>query len=79
MVQRAMGELIRALDSPSNRRREWAAERILASYMARDHPFAPAPRGALIANGWVASAPLAAKFSSVPQILPAVVHCTRSA
>jgi hypothetical protein len=39
----------------------------------------PAPRGWPITNGWVASAPLAVKFSSGPQIFPAVVHCTRSA
>ena len=45
-VARAMGELIKALYSPNDRRREWAAERILSSWIARDHPFARAPRGA---------------------------------
>ena len=45
VVQRAVGELIRALDSPNDRRREWAAEKILSSYLARDHLFAPARRG----------------------------------
>ena len=42
-VQRAVGVLIEALDSPSDRRREWAAERILASYMARDQPIPRLP------------------------------------
>ena len=46
IVDRAMGELIRALDSPNDRRREWAAEKIMSSYIARNHPFAPARRGA---------------------------------
>jgi hypothetical protein len=45
VVQRAIGEVIRALDSPDWRRRAWAAEKILSSYMARNHPFAPARRG----------------------------------
>jgi hypothetical protein len=42
IVARAVGELIRALDSDDPRRRMWAAERIMSSYMARNHPFAPA-------------------------------------
>ena len=46
IVSRAWGELIRGLDSDEPRRRMWAAERILSSYLARDHPFAPARRGA---------------------------------
>ena len=45
VVQRAVGELIQALDSPNDRRREWAAEKILSSYLARNDPFAPARRG----------------------------------
>jgi len=43
-VIRAQGELIRMLDSPDPRKRERAAERILASWAARNSPFAPAPR-----------------------------------
>jgi hypothetical protein len=46
IVARAVGELIRALDSDDPRRREWAAEKIMSSYIARNHPFAPARRGA---------------------------------
>ena len=44
VVARAWAELIRALDSDDPRRREWAAERIMSSYIARDHPLAPARR-----------------------------------
>ena len=44
-LQRAMGEVIQALDSPNDRRREWAAEKIMSSYLARNDPFAPARRG----------------------------------
>jgi hypothetical protein len=48
IVHRAMSVLFQALDSDEPRRRMWAAEKILSSYLARDHPFAPAParRGA---------------------------------
>ena len=46
VVQRAMGELFRALDSDDPRWRMWAAEKIMPSYLARNHPFAPARRGA---------------------------------
>ena len=45
IVSRAMSVLFEALDSDEPRRREWAAEKILSSYLARDHPFAPARRG----------------------------------
>ena len=45
IMARAWSELIRALHSDEPRRREWAAEKILSSYAARDHPFAPARRG----------------------------------
>ena len=40
---RAASEYIQALDSPSDRRREWAASKILATRSAQSHPFAPAP------------------------------------
>ena len=51
VVTRAMDELISALDSPSDRRREWAAGRILSSYLAKDDPLAPAPRRAMGVQG----------------------------
>jgi hypothetical protein len=41
----AVGRLISALDSDDPGRRQWAAEKILGSYLARDHPLAPARRG----------------------------------
>jgi hypothetical protein len=44
-VARAHGVVIDALSSDDPRRREWAAEKILGSYAARNHPFAPARRG----------------------------------
>ena len=46
IVHRAMSVLFEALDSDDPRRREWAAEKIMSSYLASDHPFAPARRGA---------------------------------
>ncbi len=45
IVHRAMSVLFEALDSDEPRRREWAAEKILSSHLARNHPFAPARRG----------------------------------
>jgi hypothetical protein len=46
VVRRARGELISALFDPdsTDRRREWAADWILRSWIARDSPFAPARR-----------------------------------
>jgi hypothetical protein len=46
VVLRARGELIKALDSEDPKRRMWAADGILASHLAKDHPLGPAPRGA---------------------------------
>lgn len=43
LAHRAAGELIDALDSPNDRRREWAATKILSIKAVADHPFAPAP------------------------------------
>jgi hypothetical protein len=37
------GEVIAALDDPDGRRREWAVNKLLASRMAQNHPFSPAP------------------------------------
>ena len=42
-VTRAASEYIRALDSDSDRRREWGSKNILASRAAQQHPFSPAP------------------------------------
>ena len=42
-VAHAHDELLQALSSDSDRRREWAATKILASRAAQSHPFAPAP------------------------------------
>jgi hypothetical protein len=42
VVARAEGVLIEMLDSPDVQRRERAAEKILSSYAARNHPLAPA-------------------------------------
>lgn len=43
LAHRAAGEIIDALDSPNDRRREWAATKILSIKAVADHPFAPAP------------------------------------
>jgi hypothetical protein len=58
VVQRAMGEVIRALDSDDWRRRAWAADKIMSSWLARDHPLAPArgvngTRGKRFATGGI--------------------------
>jgi hypothetical protein len=42
VVARAEGVLIDMLDSPDPRHRERAAEKILSSYAARNHPLFPA-------------------------------------
>jgi hypothetical protein len=44
VLWRAQGELIEALWSDSPRRRMWASDRILSSWMARGHPLSPARR-----------------------------------
>jgi len=44
LPHRAVDEIVRALDSPDDRRREWATQRILNSRLARDSPLAPAPQ-----------------------------------
>src|SRR4029077_20029910 len=43
-VMRAWGELIKALYSEDLRRQMWAADKILSSHLARDHPLSPARR-----------------------------------
>ena len=42
-VSRSRSELLTALESPNDRRREWAATKILASRIAQSDPFSPAP------------------------------------
>jgi hypothetical protein len=44
VVARAQGEVIKALDSDDWRRKMWACDKILGSWLARDHPLAPARR-----------------------------------
>ena len=45
VIARAWGHLIEALDSDDPRRQMWASDKIMSSWIARDHPFAPAGRG----------------------------------
>jgi hypothetical protein len=45
VVARAWSVLIEALYSDDWRRRAWASDKILSSWLARDHPLAPARRG----------------------------------
>jgi hypothetical protein len=54
VVAQAMSVVIKALDSPDPRRREWASDKIMSSYLARNHPLAPARRGRSVANRGVA-------------------------
>jgi hypothetical protein len=49
-VIQAQSVVIRALDSPDWRRRAWAADKLMSSHLARDHPLSPAPRGAARAS-----------------------------
>jgi hypothetical protein len=51
VVQRAMGVVIQALDSPDPQRRQWASDKIMSSYLARGHPLAPARRGVSASAG----------------------------
>jgi hypothetical protein len=44
LIARAWGVLIRALYSDDPRRQMWASDRILSSWIARDHPLSPARR-----------------------------------
>jgi hypothetical protein len=44
VVARAEGVLIEMLDSDDPRRRDRAADKILSSWAARDHPLSPARR-----------------------------------
>jgi hypothetical protein len=51
VVARVWDVLIEALDSPDPRRREWASDKIMSSYIASGHPLAPARRGRGAAAG----------------------------
>jgi hypothetical protein len=44
IVERAKGAVIEALYSDDPRRQEWASDKIMRSYAARNHPLAPAGR-----------------------------------
>jgi hypothetical protein len=44
-VARAMGVVIEALYSDDPKRQMWASDKIMSSYLARNHPLAPAGRG----------------------------------
>jgi hypothetical protein len=46
VVAQAWSELIKAVYSDDPRRQMWASDKILASWIARDHPLAPARRSA---------------------------------
>ena len=75
IVSRAMSVLFEALDSPNDRRREWAAEKILSSYLARDHPFAPARRGRARAQTSEAASmgSIVFKWAGAPAVTPPAV------
>jgi hypothetical protein len=45
-VVKAMSVVIEALFSNDPRRQMWASDKIMSSWLARDHPLAPARRGA---------------------------------
>ena len=45
VIARAWGQLIEALYSDDSDRQMWASDKILSSWLARDHPLAPARRG----------------------------------
>lgn len=45
VIARAWSVLIEALDSDDWRRQMWASDKIMSSWIARDHPLAPAGRG----------------------------------
>lgn len=46
-LHKANGEVIAALDSPDNKRREWAATKLLQSRMAVGSPLSPAPAASI--------------------------------
>ena len=45
VIARAMSEVIQAVYSDDPRRRMWGCDKIMSSWLARDHPLAPARRG----------------------------------
>ena len=44
VIARAMGVVIQALYSDDPRRQMWASDKIMSSWLASDHPLAPARR-----------------------------------
>jgi hypothetical protein len=44
VIALAQGELIKAVYSVGPRRQMWGADKILSSWLARDHPLSAAPR-----------------------------------
>ena len=75
IVSRAMSVLFEALDSDEPRRREWAAEKILSSHLARNHPFAPARRGGARAQSSEAASmgSIVFKWAGAPAVTPPAV------
>jgi hypothetical protein len=53
LIDKAMGRVIEALDSPDWRRRAWGCDKIMNSYLARNHPLSPGPRVRGSGNGGV--------------------------
>jgi hypothetical protein len=51
VIARAMGEVIQAIYSDDPLRQMWGADKMLASWLARDHPLAPARRGTSASAG----------------------------
>ena len=68
IVDRAWAELIQALDGDEPRRRMWAAEKILSSYFARNHPFSPARRG--VEARTAAAAPVSFRWADADAVTP---------
>jgi hypothetical protein len=68
VVQRAMGEVFQALDSDDPRRRMSAAEKIMSSYLARNHPFAAARRG--VEARTAAPAPVSFRWADADAVTP---------
>src|SRR3984957_20115620 len=64
VIARAMSVVIQAVYSDDPRRQMWGCDRIMSSWLARDHPLAPARRGSRgveapqcqVTFRWVASA-----------------------
>ena len=51
IIGRAQGVVIEAIYSDDPRHQMWGAERLMSSWLARNHPFAPARRGRAASAG----------------------------